>query len=205
MPSRRWIVFLTLFLITTLAVAKKKKQVLPDYVLNAHTVAVLIDPDAGEPIGHPTSNRDAQDVVERALTNWGRLQVEMDFQTADLIIVVRKGNSNGTTIHNSPVNDRPLIVQHGDGNIRVGAQQGRPPNPNDPRLDGTQDNSPRVSTDIGSKDDSFAVYFGNRQYPLDTPPIWRYMAKDALNAPNVTAVEEFRKTIEEAEKQRAKP
>jgi hypothetical protein len=62
-----------------------------------------------------------------------------------------------------------------------------------------------VSTDIGSKDDSFAVYFGNRQYPLDTPPIWRYMAKDALNAPNVTAVEEFRKTIEEAEKQRAKP
>jgi hypothetical protein len=205
MPSRRWIVFLTLFLIATLAVAKKKKQVLPDYVLNAHTVAVLIDPDAGEPVGHPTSNRDAQDVVEHALTNWGRLQVEMDFQTADLVIVVRKGNSNGTTIHNSPVDDRPLIVQHGDGNIRVGAQQGRPPNPNDPRLDGTESNSPRVSTDIGSKDDSFAVYFGNRQYPLDTPPIWRYMAKDALNAPNVTAVEEFRKTIEEAEKQRAKP
>jgi hypothetical protein len=33
-------------------------------------------------------------------------------------------------------------------------------------------------------------------------PVWRYMAKDALNGPQVTAVEEFRKTINESEKQR---
>jgi len=205
MSSRRWIVFLTLFLIATLAIAKKKKQTLPDYVLNARTVAVVIDPDAGEPIGHPTSNRDAQDAVERALTNWGRLRVEMDFQTADLVIVVRKGNANGTTIHNSPTDNRPLIVQPGDGNVRVGGQQGRLPSPNDPRLDGTQGDTPRISTDLGSRDDSFAVYFGNRQYPLDAPPVWRYQAKGALNAPTVAAVEEFKKAITESEKQSAKP
>ena len=33
------------------------------------------------------------------------------------------------------------------------------------------------------------------------PPVWRCLAKDALRAPRVQAAEEFRKVIEEAEKQ----
>ncbi len=36
--------------------------------------------------------------------------------------------------------------------------------------------------------------------PLDSPPVWRYMAKDCLREPGVTAVEEFRKAIAQAEK-----
>jgi hypothetical protein len=36
---------------------------------------------------------------------------------------------------------------------------------------------------------------------LDRPPAWRYMSKDALHSPNVPAVAEFRKAIEETEKQ----
>ena len=32
------------------------------------------------------------------------------------------------------------------------------------------------------------------------PPVWRYIAKDCLREPGVTAVEEFRKAIAEAEK-----
>jgi hypothetical protein len=38
------------------------------------------------------------------------------------------------------------------------------------------------------------------EYPLDGAPIWNYSRKDALKAPDVQAVEEFRKAIAEAEK-----
>jgi hypothetical protein len=43
---------------------------------------------------------------------------------------------------------------------------------------------------------------GGVDYPLDAPPVWRYTAKDALKAPRVDAVEQFRKAIDESEQQR---
>ncbi|HXZ81370.1 MAG TPA: hypothetical protein VEG30_15685 [Terriglobales bacterium] len=42
------------------------------------------------------------------------------------------------------------------------------------------------------------------QYPLDSPPAWRYTAKDALRSPSVPAVAKFRKAIEDAEKHQGK-
>jgi hypothetical protein len=48
----------------------------------------------------------------------------------------------------------------------------------------------------------FEVYLGRIDYPLDAPPIWRFSAKNALNGPQIPAVEQFRKAIEESEKQR---
>jgi len=38
------------------------------------------------------------------------------------------------------------------------------------------------------------------EYPLDSSPVWRYMAKDALRPPQVRGVDEFRKALIEAEK-----
>jgi hypothetical protein len=43
-------------------------------------------------------------------------------------------------------------------------------------------------------------YRGGVGDPLDSPAVWRYIAKDCLRAPTVSAVEEFRKAIAEAEK-----
>jgi len=57
-----------------------------------------------------------------------------------------------------------------------------------------------MSNEVGPSDDMFAVYRGSEQYPLDSPPVWRYIAKDCLREPKVAAVEEFRKAIAEAEK-----
>jgi hypothetical protein len=50
-------------------------------------------------------------------------------------------------------------------------------------------------------EDSFEVYRGGLQYPLDAAPVWRYIAKDGLNGPQVTAVEQFQKVLSESEKQ----
>jgi hypothetical protein len=203
MSARMVIFFLIVLVAAPLAHAKnKKKQVLPDYVLNAHTVLVVIHPDAGEPLTNPTVNRTAQDNVEKALMNWGRFRLVMDAQTADLVIAVRKGHAGGPTVRNSPSDNRPVILQPNDGNIRIGGQQGRPPDVTDPSLGGPADRGPRMGNEIGPSEDTLEVYRGGVEYPLDSPTVWRYMAKDALNGPQVAAVGQFRKAIDESEKQR---
>jgi hypothetical protein len=85
--------------------------------------------------------------------------------------------------------------------MNVGGQQGRPPSITDPGIGGSADKSPRVGNKIGTSEDTFAVYLGGVEYPLDASLVWRYAAKDALIGPQVPAVEQFRKILGEAEKQ----
>ena len=70
---------------------------------------------------------------------------------------------------------------------------------NNPNMD-PPNQGPHMGNEVGSTDDSFAVYRGGISDPLNSSPVWRYIAKDCLRAPKVTAVEEFRKAIAEAEK-----
>jgi hypothetical protein len=203
--SSRWSVVVLLVLLLTLPVVakNKKKPTLPDLILKAQTVYVVIHPDAGEPLTDPTANRTAEDAVERAIIKWGRFRLEPGSQTADLIIAVRRGHTAGPTIRNSPADDRPVVIQPtGEAGTRVGGHQGRPPDLSDPGPGGPSDQGPRISNQIGSSEDSFEVYMGRVDYPLDAPPLWRYTAKDALKAPRVDAVEQFRKAINESEQQR---
>ncbi|HET7442069.1 MAG TPA: hypothetical protein VFJ47_12265 [Terriglobales bacterium] len=200
--SARISIFVLLVLLLSLPVAagkKKQKFILPDYVLQAHTVAVIINPGSHMPVSNPGENRQAQDNVERALTKWGRLQPVIEPTTADLVIVVRRGRAVSPTLNGGPPNDRPIIIQPSDGGIRIGGQRGTPPPvSSDPQ---PQSPGPRMGTEVGPSEDLFEVYRGNVEYPLDSPPVWRYMGNDALLPPVVPAVEQFRKVIEEAEKQ----
>ncbi len=205
MTSRVSIVFLSLFLLFTpqIHAKNKKKQLLPDYVLRAENVMVVIPPDAGEALTNPRENRTAQDDVERAIVKWGRFRVTTNAQTADLIIAVRKGNKSGPIITHSPADDRPVIFEPGIAGAQLGRQASRPPDLSEPLPGGSR--GPQLGNQIASSEDTFEVYMGGREYPLDAPPLWRYIAKDSLNAPRVDAVEQFRKAIEESEKQRHKP
>ena len=206
---RMTILFFMVLLVVPLTPAKnKKKQVLPDYVLQAQTVAVVIRPYAGEPVTNPTANRTAEDNVERALTQWGRFRLVTDAQFADLVIAVQKGHEGGQTINNSPTDNRPVIIQQGNGNARVGAQQGQPSDltyPGPPGGPGQR--MPRVGSEVGSSEDLFEVYRGGVEYPLDGPSMWRYMGKNALDGPQVKAVEQFKTAITESEQvsQQKKP
>jgi len=156
---------------------QKKQQLLPDHVLNAKTVLVLIHPEMGEPLTNPRPGR-TQGEVEEAIMKWGRFRLVRDKQTADLVIVA--------------------------------VQQSRPPDLTDPGFGGSaasvrqardQRTRPRVN-EAGSSEDIFEVYLGGVEHPLDRTPIWRYAAKEALNGPQVDAVEQFRKAITESEEQR---
>jgi hypothetical protein len=183
-----------------LALAKnKKKQVLPDYVLRAERVYVVIAADAGEPVTNPTANRTAQEDVEKALLRWGRFTLVMESSTADLVIAVRKGMGSGMVIRNAPQDKRPVIYQPNPSDAGIGGRMGRTGDVTDQT--GNEDRGPRLSNQFGSSEDSFEVYMGGGEYPLDAPSVWRYTAKNALSGPQVPAVEQFKKVFEEAQKQ----
>jgi hypothetical protein len=101
-------------------------------------------------------------------------------------------------VHGGPIDQRPGTVQTTDSTIVIAGQHGRPPT-TDPNIDRQSQGVP-LGTELGSKEDAFVVYRGRVSDPLNSPPVWRYIAKDCLRAPNVTAVEQFRKALVEAEK-----
>jgi len=178
---------------------KKDKVHLPDDVLNAKTVLVVILPDAGEPIDDLFANRKAQEEVEKAFREWQRYRLALDKNTADLVIGVRKGTGKlvSPTIKGGPVDTRTVTIEKKDNQKGVGVQQGRPP-------DLTQQGAPtepaHTGMEAGAEDDTFMVFQGGVQYPLDNPPVWMYIKKDGLKPPRVVAVEEFRKAVEESDK-----
>jgi hypothetical protein len=208
MLVRMRVVLLLLVLAASFAIAdNKKKNSLPTFVLKARTVVILIDPDAGISANSPLANETAQEDVEKAIVKWGRLTPVMETQTADLVITVRKSSGKlvQSTIGGAPTNDRPVVVQPTDNGVRFGGQQGHTP---DVAQSGPQDTKPYPKTEIGPAEDIFVVYEGRTDAPgpLERPPVWRYVAKDALHSPDVPAVAEFRKLIETAEKQqKSKP
>lgn len=204
MFPRLRVLLAVVLLFACVAAADKKKKVLPDVVLQAQTYFVLIDPDAGTPVNAPLANKTAQDDVEKALLNWGRLKPAPTMSMADLIITVRKGlgKAAAPTISGEPTNDRPVVVQPNDNGIHIGLQQGRNP---DAGQTGPQNGKPGLGSETGPTEDTFLVYAGgaaNSDPSLDhAAPVWRYVAKNALRSPDVPAVGEFRKAVEAAVKQ----
>jgi len=196
------LLILTALLLLSLAFAKdKNKRVLPAYVMQARTAVVLINPDAGEPLDHPYSNSTARESVEKALLEWGRFDLLNDGQQSDLIFVVRTGNGKAMqpTIKGGPIDQRPGYGESTDSTVRIGGHQGQPPSTEDQSVS-PPNRGPHMSNEVGPSEDMLEVYHGGVQYPLDSPPVWRYAAKDCLRPPKVAAIEEFRKLIAEQEK-----
>ena len=183
----------------------KNKQELPDIVLQAHTVLVVVDPDATDSARNPAENEQARLDVEQALMNWGRFTFATDARTADLVISVQKGHSGSM----SPTigrggNTPPVVMNPGQGGVTIGGHQGtQPPLTSDPSSD-PQNTGPRPGAQIGQSQDELKVYRGGVEYPLDGAPLWRYSGKNGLSEPGVNAVAEFRKAIQRSEDAKTK-
>lgn len=203
MTQRLCSLLASLLLLTSAVNGKDKhKPALPEYVLRAQTVRVVIDPNAGEPLDQPRANATARDNVEKALMDWGRFRLLLDGQESDLVIVIRTGDDRVSrpTMRGGPIDQRPGIGQSTDGDIRMGGQQGQLPPLGGPGSY-PQNRRPTMGTEVGPSEDTFEVYRGGLDYPLDSPPVWRYIKKDCLRAtPQIPAVEEFRKALADAEK-----
>ena len=75
----------------------------------------------------PRANQVAQKDVETALTNWGRFEMVMRPEVADLVIVVRKGHGRlvDETIPDSRQNSRAGVINPTNNGIRLGLSMGR--------------------------------------------------------------------------------
>ena len=121
---RRVSTLVALTFLVTLGFAKDKtKNTLPPYVLQAKTVAIIIDPNAGMSIDDPQANARAQKDVEAALLKWGRFDLVSETKSADLIIVVRKGNGR-------PMDDAMPDARQNNGGDVINSHRPR-------RVDGT--------------------------------------------------------------------
>jgi hypothetical protein len=210
MPFRRPLALTAIILCCALAFAKdKRKALLPADVLSAKTVLVVIDPSAGVDVEDPNANRLARAGVEQALDKWGRFRLVQDGYTADLVMMVRKGNGKivQPRIGGTPINEIPPVsVGSTPTSTRASGRLGSSGIPVDPSSAGNQPGSPHPQLEVGSSQDIFVVYRGTidpSSSPIDTPAVWRYSAKDALASPSVPAVEAFRKLVVESEKQLA--
>jgi hypothetical protein len=177
----------------------KNDKSLPPYIVNAHTVAVVIDPSAGVSLDDPRANEVARKDVETALLNWGRFMPMTGTPGADLIIVIRKGHAKTVddTVIGPPTNNRPGVINPMDNGVSAGIQRGTQAGVPDAS---SQGGSAHTQAEIGSVEDSFIVYDGAIKDPLDSSPGWRYTTKDGLHSHNVPAVDEFRKAVVAADK-----
>src|ERR1700745_4221771 len=123
MTARLALLSLALLLVTPASAKDKKKPTLPEDILRAQTVRVVVDPEAGEPLDQPNANATARDNVEKALMEWRRFRLVLDGEESDLIMVVRTGNGRAMqpTIRGGPIDQRPGIGQSTDSSIRIGA------------------------------------------------------------------------------------
>lgn len=204
--SARRLRLLALVIILSLSqsIAKDKtKNSLPDYVLKARTDVIVVAPESARPLTDPIQNRTVQEDVEKAFVQWGRLQPVYNVQSADLVVAVRKGIGRTVTptVSDVPTDGRSVVLAPaGRGGVLVGGQQGPPDLSNDPALGRPQTTQAQVGTEIRPADDTFEVYRGGVDYPLDSVPVWRYAGRGVLYSPNVPAVAHFREAIEKAEK-----
>jgi hypothetical protein len=205
MGIRKGLVVSLLVLWCLVGTAKdKKKNLLPADIVEARTVLVMVDPNAGILAEHPNANRMARQDVEKALMKWGRYSLVTESWNADLVITVKRGSGKVAqpTIGGVPMNNDPVVMEPGDSGGRIGGRQGNPQvlgGPTNPQPGG-----PRPQVEVGESQDMFVVYRGNKENPsgspLEAPAVWRYSATDALESPEVPAVDVFRDVISKSEK-----
>jgi hypothetical protein len=196
MPKRVSTLF-ALSLLVTFGFAKDKtKTTLPAYVLQAQTVAIIVDPNASFSTDDPQANLSAQRDVEAALLKWGRFKPVSEAQTADLIVAVRKGNGHLMDEMVSDAQQNRSGNNSGDRGGSIDPQRGS--QPNQPGL-GPSQQTHRSPTEFGDNEDSFAVFKGGDN-PRYATPVWRYVTGDALNPQTVPAVAAFKKAVAAAEK-----
>lgn len=179
--------FLSLLSVFQADAKNKKKQPVSEDVLKAQTVLVVVLPDTRATVTNQADTQTVRDELEKALRKWGRFSL-VHSPPADLLIVAHQGHVEAPKISIPPVDTRSVMHPN------------PPPYPDTPGLRPPRESAQRAAAELRSEEDTFEVYSGGVDHPLDASPLWQYRAKLALHGPKVAAVEQFRKAIDESEK-----
>ena len=173
----------------------KRLELLKEMVPKADKIAYLQNDDTTG-IG---PNEMAQKDVEAAFLKWGRFEPVSDPKTADLIVMVRKGNGR--------LMDEALPDIRQNSGINPNNREGAmgPPRGSQPDLSadpgrGSSRQYPQAG--IGNAEDLFSVFKGG-QNTLYATPVWTYAGRDGLSPQTVPAVTAFKKAVAVADKAEA--
>ena len=141
--------------------------------LAVHARYVFVTTNTGDDLTSPqmmADDRQAVVDVQNAIKKWGRYALAYNAKDADLILLVRKGH----------------IVESQPG-MRVGAGSTTKPSI-----------GANVPTDMGDPRDMLALY--DATAGLDSSPLWRQLAADGLNPPQMSLVGDLRAAVDKTAK-----
>jgi hypothetical protein len=141
----------------------------------------------------------AQKDVEAALLKWGRFDLVPDPKTADLIVMVRKGNGRLMDEALPDIRQNSGINPDNRGGPMGPPRGSQPDQSLNPGL-GSSRQSPQAG--MGDAGDLLSVFKGG-QNTLYATPVWTYAGRDGLSPQTVSAVTAFKKAVAVADKAEA--
>lgn len=195
---------LLLALIVALALpvgAKNKKSELPMQVVAAQFVYITsLHGDSFNPNTTP-EEREAMNKLESYVRTWGRYKVVYRPEEANLMLIVKTASMVEGRISNAPIDPTSPQARVGVGNIPADPGQAQP----DPRLNpnlGGLGTGVDVSSD---PNDMLMVSLDPQASAANASFVWRRSARKGLQGPKPELFEEFRKAVDDTERQNAKP
>jgi hypothetical protein len=192
--SRKTVITLLLILASALALAQhkhKKHDEVPAAFQYAHFIYVeAADGDALKPGLLPEDRRAIYD-VEDSVRDWNRYTLVERRQTADIVLVVRKGRIAQVR---SAISVGPRLPS-GVGSVGNTNPNSNPNSNRGPDQLGQPGDNVGAAAEVGPENDTLRVYLLDADGKL-AGPVWMREIQDGLDAPEVLLMRELRTAVE---------
>lgn len=180
--------------------AKKRKSELPMQVVSAQFVYITsLHGDTFNPNTTP-EEREAMNKLEAYVRSWGRYKVVYRPEDANLMLIVKTASMVEGRISSAPIDPTSPQARVGVGTIPGGASVPTNPGAGTPGLG--------LGTGVGvssDPNDMLMVSVSPQEPAVDAPFVWRRSVRKGFQGQKPELFEEFRKAVDETERQNAKP
>ena len=145
---------------------------------------VCVEAESGELTSRDLTTEDRQAIynVEKQLKAWGRYNLTLSCEHADLVVRVHKSRVGSNNI--------PVVVSGGPR--QPGSRSPFPSDPSNPSS--PAQNGPGLGAEAGSPDDELSVYISSGSSSSGVP-VWHDSSKNGLNTPRLPLFQELKQDV----------